>query len=153
MSTLLAATDLVVRYNEQIVLEGATLGISEGEKIGLVGRNGCGKSTFLKILARAQTPDADALARRRVVVVSYLTRRQTISTRSKSSGSRTFSKISPALFWWSRTIATSSTASPPAWWNWPTAGSSGTRETTPITSSPEPNAKRPTPSSSTSARC
>jgi len=72
MSTLLTATDLVVRYNEQVVLDGATLGISEGEKIGLVGRNGCGKSTFLKILAGVQTPDGGAVTRRRDLVVSYL---------------------------------------------------------------------------------
>ena len=49
--TLLTATDIVVRYNEQVVLDRASLTIREGEHVGLVGRNGCGKSTFLKIRA------------------------------------------------------------------------------------------------------
>jgi ATP-binding cassette subfamily F protein uup len=58
MSTILAATDLVVRYNERAILDAATLGIDEGDRIGLVGRNGSGKTTFLKILAGLQTPDS-----------------------------------------------------------------------------------------------
>jgi len=55
---LLTATELVVRYNEQVILDAASLTLREGERVGLVGRNGCGKSTFLRILAGAQEPDA-----------------------------------------------------------------------------------------------
>lgn len=72
MSTILAATDLVVRYNERTILDSATLGIDENDRIGLVGRNGCGKTTFLKILAGAQTPDSGDVKNRRDLVVSYL---------------------------------------------------------------------------------
>jgi ABC transport system ATP-binding/permease protein len=72
MSTILAATDLVVRYNERTILDVATLGIEEGDRIGLVGRNGCGKTTFLKILAGLQTPDSGEVTARRELVVSYL---------------------------------------------------------------------------------
>src|SRR5271154_1355114 len=72
MSTILAATDLVVRYNERTILDAATMGIEEGDRIGLVGRNGCGKTTFLKILAGLQTPDSGDVTARRELVVSYL---------------------------------------------------------------------------------
>ena len=72
MSTLLTATDLVVRYNEQTVLDGATLAFDEGDRVGLVGRNGCGKTTFLKIIAGLQVPDSGTITRRRDLVVSYL---------------------------------------------------------------------------------
>jgi ATP-binding cassette subfamily F protein uup len=72
MSTILAATDLVVRYNERVILDRATLGVEEGDRIGLVGRNGCGKTTFLKILAGLQTPDSGEVTARRELVVSYL---------------------------------------------------------------------------------
>jgi ABC transport system ATP-binding/permease protein len=72
MSTIIAATDLVVRYNERAVLDSATLGIQEGDRIGLVGRNGCGKTTFLRILAGLQSPDSGDVSRRRDLVVSYL---------------------------------------------------------------------------------
>ncbi len=72
MSTILAATDLVVRYNERTILNSATLGIEEGDRIGLVGRNGSGKTTFLRILAGLQAPDSGAVTARRELVVSYL---------------------------------------------------------------------------------
>ncbi len=69
---ILGATDLVVRYNQQIVLEGATLTLHEGQRVGLVGRNGSGKSTFLRLLAGQQEPDAGQITRRRDLVVGYL---------------------------------------------------------------------------------
>ena len=50
MPPLLAATDVSLSFNNQ-VLDNATLGISEADRIGLVGRNGCGKTTFCKVLA------------------------------------------------------------------------------------------------------
>jgi len=72
MSNLIAATDIVVRYNDRTVIDKATLGIQEGDRIGLVGRNGCGKTTFLKILAGLQHPDSGEVTSRRDLVVSYL---------------------------------------------------------------------------------
>jgi ATP-binding cassette subfamily F protein uup len=72
MSTIITATDITVRYGERAVLDSATLAIEEGDRIGLVGRNGCGKTTFLKLLAGAQAPDIGDVTRRRDLVVSYL---------------------------------------------------------------------------------
>ena len=72
MSTIINATDVTVRYNERAVLDAATLAIDEGQRLGLVGRNGCGKTTFLKILAGLQSPDGGTVTRRRDLVVSYL---------------------------------------------------------------------------------
>ena len=72
MSSLITATDLVVRYGDRAVLDRATLGIQDGDRIGLVGRNGCGKTTFLRILAGLQSPDSGDIGRRHDLVVSYL---------------------------------------------------------------------------------
>jgi ATP-binding cassette subfamily F protein uup len=72
MSTLINATEVTVRFNERAILDRATLAIEEGDRIGLVGRNGCGKTTFLKILAGLHTPDSGEVTRRRDTVVSYL---------------------------------------------------------------------------------
>lgn len=72
MPSILTATDLVVRYGERAILDRATLGIQEGDRIGLVGRNGCGKTTFLRILAGLQAPDSGDVSPRRDLVASYL---------------------------------------------------------------------------------
>jgi ATP-binding cassette subfamily F protein uup len=72
MSTILNATEITVRYNDRAILDAATLAIDEGQRIGLVGRNGCGKTTFLKILAGLLAPDSGDLTRRHDLVVSYL---------------------------------------------------------------------------------
>jgi ABC transport system ATP-binding/permease protein len=69
---LLAANELVVAFNDRVILDGATLALHEGDRVGLVGRNGAGKSTFLKVLAGLRAPDAGEVAARRDLVVSYL---------------------------------------------------------------------------------
>ncbi|MEN8238882.1 MAG: ABC-F family ATP-binding cassette domain-containing protein [Actinomycetota bacterium] len=45
------------RYPENDVLDGVSLGISAGDRIGVIGRNGSGKSTLLQIIQGAETPD------------------------------------------------------------------------------------------------
>jgi ABC transport system ATP-binding/permease protein len=72
MSAILTAIDIVVRYNDRVVLDRASLTLDERARVGMVGRNGSGKSTFLKILAGLQPPDAGELARRRDLVIGYL---------------------------------------------------------------------------------
>lgn len=72
MPTIISASEVTVRYNEHNVLDNVTLGIQEGDRIGLVGRNGCGKTTFLKILAGLQAPDSGEISRQRELVASYL---------------------------------------------------------------------------------
>ena len=48
---LLTAEKLNKSYPQRVLLRGASLGINEGDKIGVIGVNGTGKSTLLKILA------------------------------------------------------------------------------------------------------
>src|SRR5881296_323114 len=72
MPSIITATEITVRFGERAVLDAATLGVAEGDRIGLVGRNGCGKTTFLRILAGLQSPDSGDVSRRRDLVCSYL---------------------------------------------------------------------------------
>jgi len=51
--SVISAKELTVRYGPQTVLDETSLNIDEGERLGLVGRNGSGKSTFLQILGGA----------------------------------------------------------------------------------------------------
>jgi ATP-binding cassette subfamily F protein uup len=45
-------------YGTRMLLEGVSLGVSEGDRIGVVGRNGDGKTTLVRMLARLEDPDA-----------------------------------------------------------------------------------------------
>ena len=69
---LLSATDLTLSYGHQKLLQGVTISVAPGEKVGLVGRNGCGKTSLLKILAGLNAPDDGNLSRRRGLRVGYL---------------------------------------------------------------------------------
>jgi ATP-binding cassette subfamily F protein uup len=86
MAAILTASDLVVRYDERTILDAATLGIDEGDRIGLVGRNGCGKTTFLKILAGLLSPDSGEVTARRDLVVSYLSQDFTLDASMDARG-------------------------------------------------------------------
>jgi ATP-binding cassette subfamily F protein uup len=70
--SVISAKELTVRYGPQTVLDEASLNIDEGERLGLVGRNGSGKSTFLQILAGHELPDTGEVVRRRELVVGYM---------------------------------------------------------------------------------
>jgi ATP-binding cassette subfamily F protein uup len=84
--SLLTATDLVVRHNERVIFDRASLTLREGDRIGLVGRNGCGKSTFLRILAGVSQPDAGELTSRRGLVAGYLSQDFTLDPALDVSG-------------------------------------------------------------------
>ena len=45
-------------YGTRTLLDGVSLGLAEGDRVGVVGRNGGGKSTLLKLLAKLEQPDA-----------------------------------------------------------------------------------------------
>jgi ATP-binding cassette subfamily F protein uup len=69
---ILSASELSLSYGRQPLLDGASLAVYGGEKIGLVGRNGCGKSSFLRVLAGVEQPDSGLVSRRQGLVVGYL---------------------------------------------------------------------------------
>ena len=54
------------------LLDGVSLGVSQGERIGIVGRNGDGKSTLLKIMAGELEPDAGRISKSNSVHVGIL---------------------------------------------------------------------------------
>jgi len=69
---LLSANELTLSYGSERLLDGVTLSVAPGEKVGLVGRNGCGKTSLLKILSGAARPDTGDLSCRRGLRTGYL---------------------------------------------------------------------------------
>src|SRR5512137_2275985 len=69
---LLTANDIALAYGHQRLLEVVTLSVAPGEKVGLLGRNGCGKTSLLRLLAGHQGADAGDVARRRGLRIGYL---------------------------------------------------------------------------------
>jgi len=73
MAHLLGTQSLHVALPDRVLLDDVTVGIDEGDRIGVVGRNGDGKSTLLRLLARAQEPDEGRVTVRGGVRVGVLT--------------------------------------------------------------------------------
>ena len=70
---LLSCQDLRIAFGSRPLLDNSTLHIERGERIGLVGRNGEGKSTLLRILSGEIEPDAGSIVRESGVRVALLT--------------------------------------------------------------------------------
>ena len=75
MAHLLGVEDATVSFPTHTVLDSVTLGIGDGQRIGIVGRNGDGKTTLLRLIAGDLTPDSGAVVPRRGLRVGYLSQR------------------------------------------------------------------------------
>ncbi len=71
-AAILTAQEILLRHNERVLLDHASFGLAPGDRVGLVGRNGAGKSTFLRILAGELEPDSGLITRQRGTIVGYL---------------------------------------------------------------------------------
>ncbi|EFV13502.1 ABC-F family ATP-binding cassette domain-containing protein [Segniliparus rugosus] len=72
MAHLLGAESIRREFPTKVVLDSVTLGVSEGDRIGLVGRNGDGKSTLMRLLSGLDKPDAGRVTMRSGVRVGVL---------------------------------------------------------------------------------
>lgn len=69
---LLSAQNISKTYMERKVLDNVSFFLNEGDKVGIIGINGTGKSTLLRILAGADEPDSGNVIRTNGVRISYL---------------------------------------------------------------------------------
>ncbi|WP_270816255.1 ABC-F family ATP-binding cassette domain-containing protein [Hungatella effluvii] len=69
---LVTIEHLTKSYTERLLFDDTAFSISEGEKVGLLGINGTGKSTLLKILAGLEDPDEGSVVQRRNLYIRYL---------------------------------------------------------------------------------
>ena len=78
MAHLLGAETLHLEYPTQVVFGSVTVGINDGDRIGIVGRNGDGKSSLLGLLTGQIAPDAGRVTRRTGVRVGVLDQADTL---------------------------------------------------------------------------
>jgi len=78
MAHLLGAEALHLEYPTKVVLDSVTLGVDEGDRIGIVGRNGDGKSTLLGLLAGRIPPDGGRITVRGGTTIGVLDQQDTL---------------------------------------------------------------------------
>ncbi|MDR1110261.1 MAG: ABC-F family ATP-binding cassette domain-containing protein [Deltaproteobacteria bacterium] len=70
--SLVSFSDVTRFHNRQDVLRGVTLSIEPGERIGLVGRNGAGKTTIIRLIMGQEAPDGGQVSRAKGLRLGYL---------------------------------------------------------------------------------
>ena len=78
MAHLLGAEAVHIEFPTRVVFDSVTLGVAEGDRIGLVGRNGDGKSTLLNILSGQLEPDSGQVTTRRNLTIGVLAQRDSL---------------------------------------------------------------------------
>ncbi|MFR0986448.1 MAG: ATP-binding cassette domain-containing protein [Frisingicoccus sp.] len=59
-------------FGDKVIFDDVSCGIQEGDKIGIIGINGTGKSTLLKMLADVEEPDAGQIVRQNGLRIAYM---------------------------------------------------------------------------------
>ena len=72
MAVFLQVDELTKSVGDRILFENVTFGVNEGDKIGIVAKNGTGKTTLLNILAGTDAPDSGSVIYRGDLKVCYL---------------------------------------------------------------------------------
>ncbi|MDH6424226.1 ATP-binding cassette subfamily F protein uup [Aurantimicrobium minutum] len=72
MAHLLGGENLHLEFPTRVIFDGITVGLNDGDRIGVVGRNGDGKSTLMKILAGRLEPDSGRVTRRGGITLGML---------------------------------------------------------------------------------
>jgi ATP-binding cassette subfamily F protein uup len=84
MGFLISCQSVSKAYGHRPLFQEITLGIDEGEKVGLIGPNGAGKSTLLNILAGYDKPDEGEVSQRRGVHLGFVTQSESFDTEETS---------------------------------------------------------------------
>ena len=70
-SKIIDCEDLTLRFGERTMLDGFTYKFTRGERVGIVGKNGAGKSTFLNLMTGALLPDSGKIERGETLRIGY----------------------------------------------------------------------------------
>ena len=69
---LLSVEEISKSYGEKVIFDSISFGVNQGQKIALIAKNGCGKTSILNIIAGQDSPDKGQVVFRKGIKVSYL---------------------------------------------------------------------------------
>ena len=69
---LLSVEEISKSYGEKVIFDSISFGVNQGQKIALIAKNGCGKSSILNIIAGEDSPDKGQVVFRKGIKVAYL---------------------------------------------------------------------------------
>jgi ATP-binding cassette subfamily F protein uup len=69
---LFVISDAQLAYGHVDLLANTSFSLEEGERVGLIGRNGAGKSSFLKIIAEIEKPDSGLIQKQQGIKIAYV---------------------------------------------------------------------------------
>ena len=95
MESYLDVQHLTKSFGEKVLFDDMSFSVSEGQKVGLVARNGTGKSTLLSILHGDEGYDAGQIVYRNDIRVGYLSRRRISILRTPSSTPASITRAIP----------------------------------------------------------
>ncbi len=72
MKPYLQVEELTKSYGDRLLFDSITFGVNEGDKIGVIAKNGTGKSTLLRLLAEIESPDSGKITFRNGLRVGFL---------------------------------------------------------------------------------
>jgi len=69
---LLSVEEISKSYGEKVIFDSISFGVNQGQKIALIAKNGCGKTSILNIIAGQDSPDKGQVVFRKGIKVAYL---------------------------------------------------------------------------------
>ena len=80
---LLTIENMSKSFTDKVLFDKVSLGINEGDRIGVIGINGTGKSTLLKIIAGLEEPDEGTVTKGKKVRIEYLAQNPEFDSKKK----------------------------------------------------------------------
>ena len=132
MSTLLSTRNLSFQPGHTSLLTDISVALNQGEKIGLIGYNGCGKSTLMKLLSGQLTPDEGTITPANRVVMAYIEQHLPESLNTLSLADAVLEKLPAELHlseMWRAEMLLTQMGFEPAQWQLPVTALSGGQHT------------------------
>ena len=95
---MLTVHDLKKSFDLQLLFENVSFSLNQGDRFGLVGPNGCGKTTLLRILAGIEQPSAGHVSHNATLKIGYLPQQSLVPVETGEQGQITVGEIIGSVY-------------------------------------------------------